>query len=228
MELIVIDQNKLKIMLSAPDMTHYDLHAEHMNSADAETRRAFRHIFDDAREQIGFDTEGERLLVQLYTSRSGGCEIFVTKLGPDTGEACLPETSFAEASAFSPDAEEALLRRIHKADAWKPAAAYAEKEMPMTTSLAIYRFENIHALIIASRRLLSIGYAATSTLYRAEHLNGEAWYLTLAIPSPCPLSMAFLSEYAEAVSDPDMLALYLTEHAHAVAPEGAVEALGKM
>ena len=28
MELIVIDENKLKIMLTAPDMRHYDLKAE--------------------------------------------------------------------------------------------------------------------------------------------------------------------------------------------------------
>ncbi len=81
MELIIIDESRLKIMLTPADMRHYALPSEHMSAVGSATRRAFRHIFDDARERVGFDTAGERLFVQLYTSRGGGCEIFVTKLG---------------------------------------------------------------------------------------------------------------------------------------------------
>ncbi len=48
-----------------------------------------------------FETEGARLLIQLYASRTGGCEIFVTKLGDQN----------AETEALSAP-EEALLRRV--------------------------------------------------------------------------------------------------------------------
>ncbi len=227
MELIVIDQNKLKIMLTAPDMNHYDLRAERMNGADAETRRAFRHIFDDAREQIGFETEGERILVQLYTSRSGGCEIFVTKLGPDNGEP-LPYECTPLDLGVSPDAEDALLRRIHGVDPLKTAMPRTEKGKQMTTCTAVYRFEGLPDLMSVSRRLLSVGYGAASSLYRIEHMNGESWYLSLVLPEPRPLSLAFLAEYAEEAADPVALGLYLSEHGHMVAAEHAVESIGSI
>lgn len=128
MELIVISESKLKIMLTAPDMAYYELESARMDCADAHTRAAFRHIFDDARAEIGFDTEGERLFVQLYASREGGCEIFVTKLGnwedsfPAVGEALWdgPLTdcdeavghTLAVAAESMSEGERKLLRRV--------------------------------------------------------------------------------------------------------------------
>ena len=88
MELIVICDTRLKIMLTGEDMAHYDLGDPCKEEVSPHTREALRHILTDARAEIGFDTEGDRLLVQLYASKGGGCEIFVTKL-EDTGEARL-------------------------------------------------------------------------------------------------------------------------------------------
>ena len=50
MELIVISSSKLKIMLSADDMSKYALGAE-IDYADRKTRQAFRSILDEAREK---------------------------------------------------------------------------------------------------------------------------------------------------------------------------------
>ena len=88
MELIVICDTRLKIMLTGEDMAHYALGDPCKEEVSPHTREALRHILTDARAEIGFDTEGDRLLVQLYASKGGGCEIFVTKL-EDTGEARL-------------------------------------------------------------------------------------------------------------------------------------------
>ena len=87
MELLVISESKLKIMLTAPDMIKYDLTSPPTNSLSLHDREVLRHLFRDAKAEIGFDTEGARLFVQLYSSKEGGCEIFVTKLG------ILPESS---------------------------------------------------------------------------------------------------------------------------------------
>lgn len=86
MELIVIGESRLKIMLTGEDMARYELTepdptGQNANSITPHTREVLRHIFADAHSEIGFDTEGERLFVQLYASKGGGCEIFVTKLG---------------------------------------------------------------------------------------------------------------------------------------------------
>ena len=83
MELIVISENKLKVMLTADDMRHYNLDCDTMDSDSGPTRRAFRCILDDARAQTGFDPGKDKIFVQLYPGKSGGCEMFVTKLGTE-------------------------------------------------------------------------------------------------------------------------------------------------
>ena len=78
MELIPINSSKLKIMLDENDMKEYNI-GDQADCASSETRVAIRHILDRVKEQIGFDTEGSEIFVQLYTSKKGGCELFVTK-----------------------------------------------------------------------------------------------------------------------------------------------------
>ncbi len=78
MELILINSSKLKIMLDKSDMREYNI-GDDSDCTGAQTRRAIRTILDRAKDQIGFNTEGEEIFVQLYSSKGGGCELFVTK-----------------------------------------------------------------------------------------------------------------------------------------------------
>lgn len=80
MELILISDSKLKIMLSKTDMTKYALRIEEIDYDNTETRRAFWSILDEAKHKTGFDAAREKIFVQVFPSRCGGCEIFVTKL----------------------------------------------------------------------------------------------------------------------------------------------------
>lgn len=84
MELILISDSKLKIMLSKTDMTNYALRIEDIDYDNTETRRAFWSILDEAKHKTGFDAARERIFVQVFPSRCGGCEIFVTKLDNST------------------------------------------------------------------------------------------------------------------------------------------------
>ncbi len=81
MELILISDKKLKIMLSPEDMREYELDCESVDYDNTETRRAFWHILDEAKHKTGFDAASERVYIQLYPSREGGCEMYVTKVG---------------------------------------------------------------------------------------------------------------------------------------------------
>jgi negative regulator of genetic competence, sporulation and motility len=81
MDLIKINDNKLKIMLTPVDMQSYDLRANELDCTNIETRQAFRSIMDEARSRTGFDAKGNQIYVQVYPSREGGCEMFVTKIG---------------------------------------------------------------------------------------------------------------------------------------------------
>lgn len=79
MELIVISDDKLKIMLSEEDMERYHISGDELDYSKLSTRTVLKSILTDAKNLTGFDTEGERFFVQLFTSAHGGCELFITK-----------------------------------------------------------------------------------------------------------------------------------------------------
>ena len=81
MEWIRISDNKLKIMLTAEDARRYALNCEAADYTELLTREAFREILSDVRVESGFDAADEKLYIQMYPSKGGGCELFVTKMG---------------------------------------------------------------------------------------------------------------------------------------------------
>ncbi len=81
MEWIKISANKLKIMLTAEDARHYDLDCNTSACSDMATRAAFREILSDVCRETGFDTRQEETYIQMYPSKEGGCELFITKMG---------------------------------------------------------------------------------------------------------------------------------------------------
>ncbi len=80
MEFLIINDSKLKIMLTAKEVERYGIDAEDTDYRNPEVRRIFWKILDRAKEDCGFQTRGEKLIIQYYPSRAGA-EIFVTKLG---------------------------------------------------------------------------------------------------------------------------------------------------
>ena len=81
MELILINEKKLKIMLSLEDMKEYEIDPDSVDYDKTETRKAFWSILDEAKHRTGFDAASERVYIQMYPSREGGCEMYVTKIG---------------------------------------------------------------------------------------------------------------------------------------------------
>ncbi len=101
MELILIGDSRLKVMLTAEEVRRFALDLDENELDGPAAKTALRELFDEIRRQSGFDAANDRVLVQLYPSKGGGCEIFLTKLGKvsrsrpmgaETGElAALPE-----------------------------------------------------------------------------------------------------------------------------------------
>lgn len=81
MEMLLISDAKLKVMMTKADMDAYALKGEEVDYDTTEARRAFWSILDEAKRQTGFDAAKDKVLIQLYPSKDGGCELFVTKLG---------------------------------------------------------------------------------------------------------------------------------------------------
>ncbi|MBQ9779130.1 MAG: adaptor protein MecA [Clostridia bacterium] len=81
MEWIRISNNKLKVMLSAEDTQRYDLDCQSTDSSDIMARAAFRAILSDVQRETGFDAAEDKVYIQMYPSKEGGCELFITKIG---------------------------------------------------------------------------------------------------------------------------------------------------
>ena len=240
MELIPISMTKLKIMLTAPDMLHYELQGKDLSCVDAHTRRAFRHVLDDAHAQIGFDTRGEKLFIQLYASRDGGCELFVTKLGCEGSFDCDP----IEAPVTLTPAEESLLRRVlaeDTDDAPPPLHSMDDAmDTPMTNTALVPR-DTLHTVILSvpdiasvisvCRRLCAIDYEGDSLLYVEETNGTPVYHLLLELPDGgfylLPEAYAFLKEYGEVAGRSNAI-LYLSEHGRLLCPHEAVHTLGKL
>lgn len=80
METIVISEDRIKIMLSREDLEAYRLDGSRLDTESDRVKAALRRVIDEAGRQTGFDTAPGRIHVQVYESKEGGCEMFVTRL----------------------------------------------------------------------------------------------------------------------------------------------------
>ena len=91
-------------MLERQDHEEWDISADMLDYANPDAKRVFGDILKYAKQELGFDTSGRKVLLQLYPSRDGGCELFVTCVGMseslDDTDAHNSDTQFAKAYSF--------------------------------------------------------------------------------------------------------------------------------
>ena len=121
MELILISNSKLKIMLSAEDMKKYNIECD----GGSALRQGFKPVLEIAHDDCGFDIESGRLLVQVFPSRGGGCEMFVTRVA----SSCTDRMRDASVCIFdSIQSMVSLCRVLHSRGLGKESEAYALPE----------------------------------------------------------------------------------------------------
>lgn len=207
MELILINSSKLKIMLTGDEMKKYDLDTDMIDYDTTATRKAFWSILDDARSETGFDAASDRVFIQLYPSKKGGCEMYVTKLG----ESCaLPRTG------RTPSGTSRGSLQIIPAD----------RRSGGRGRLGAYAFETLEALLCVCRLLLARNWDGESRAYKDRH---GKFFLLLAEPDMggyAPLDeLSFISEYGTS-ENAERLRLYISEHATCLCAADAVGKLG--
>lgn len=207
MELILINSSKLKIMLTGDEMKKYELDTDTIDYDTTATRKAFWSILDDARSETGFDAASDRVFIQLYPSKKGGCEMYVTKLG----EICLPTTHLKAPQ----NASRGNLQII-------PAERYGGGR----ERFGAYAFETLDAMLCVCRRLLSLNWSGESRAYR-DYLGKFFLFLSDAHQGYyAPLDeLSFISEYGTP-ENAERLRLYISEHATCICDSGAIRQLG--
>ncbi len=208
MEYVMINESKLKVMLEESDLAGLELSSEELDYANPEAKQLFGDILGYAKDELGFDTSGYRVLLQLYPSKDGGCEIFITRLGK------LEDTS--EPKSRDSCAKEASLKPRRKSKRRKA-----------------FRFECLSHLVGACKRLAESGSLPQSEAFR--DLGGE-WFLILSygddeyseVMDMLPVNeLSFISEYGSP-EDTRALSLYLGEYGRVVCQTNAIETLSKL
>ncbi len=76
MELILISESKLKIMLTADEMEDNGISEDLLTYGEKDVRKMFEGILEEAKIKTGFDSTTGRLVIQVYPSKDGGCEVY--------------------------------------------------------------------------------------------------------------------------------------------------------
>lgn len=224
MELILISKSKLKIMLDEKDMKEYNI-GDETDCARAETRRAIRTILDRAKDQIGFNTEGVEIFVQLYTSKSGGCELFVTK-GNDSD-------NFVSNTAHPSDKRQKKRETGQKktdifddrSDSLPEHADILPKSLESEFGRVAFSFDSLSDIFKVCRLLKSKGFSGRS--HALKDMEGKYYLFILGLDMKAYSrldDMSFIYEYGKKERW-DTLFTYLEEHGKVLCFDNAVDVL---
>ena len=186
MDLLRISDSKLKVTLTEGDMEKYRLDGESMDYDTTETRSAFWQILDTAKRETGFDAGGGRLFVQVYPSRGGGCEMYVTLLTEDTDTA---------------DEEEPLplsVRSIYAFATLSDLITACQKlcDLGYTGESAVFAGEEGYSLVISERWESGLGEYAFLEEYGTRRSGG--------------IRLSYLKEHERCLREGDAVSLFST------------------
>lgn len=230
MELILISNTKLKIMLSESDMRHYKINEE-ADCAEPETRRAIRNLLERAREQIGFNTEGSEIFVQLYTSRRGGCELFITKTSlEEPAEKSREEIKSSVKASEKKSKRQASLpeKPLIERDIQQVLGSIeAKKQRPKSQEggRIAFSFPDVKSLCKVCRILKDNKLTPESRAFADGEGNCYLLLLNTGLSAYARLDkLTFILEYGKR-ENPDCLASYINEHGKEICSQGAIETL---
>ena len=209
MEYVVINDSKLKVILEGCELQNKNLDAQDLDYADPYAKKLFGDILCYAKDNFGFDTSGHRVLLQLYPSKDGGCELYITKLGK-----LQKDTECSEESQDDKKKKEQSRQKKQKNE-------------------KAFRFEHLRDLLMVCKRLYESECECSGSVFVDRD---GIWFLLLSfedtlyddIYDVLPINdLSFIFEYGSP-ENPTALSMYLCEHARQISAHRAIETLGKI
>jgi len=80
-----LNTDKVKVVLSRQDMDSIGITYEELDYKEEDTRAAINDILDTGRDQVGFESMGYKLFVEVSKAMDGGCIFFFTKVEESQG-----------------------------------------------------------------------------------------------------------------------------------------------
>lgn len=204
MEINLINDKKLKIILSPFDMSKYDINCESISYDDTHTRKILWDILDVAKEKSGFDAAQNKIYIQLFPSKNGGCELYVTKI--------------SENDPPMPKGSENSLQG--GADA-------------LTENVSVYGFLDIDKMLEVCHHLNKKGYIGESSAYAVKSKGEDKNKYFLLLDENIPFfsykckslnQNAFISEFGTRYTSQSVI-YYLKEHGSCICNGNAVKIL---
>lgn len=131
MELLLISKTRLKVILTSEEMEKYALSQDETTDGD-KIKATLHRILDRDDRNMEFDLSSDGLLVQMFTSKDGGCEMYISLEKSDTN---LPvpvhKTKGCQDTVFCFDGVQDLLdacRHLQKEKYIFQSKAYADSE----------------------------------------------------------------------------------------------------
>lgn len=208
MEYIQITDSKLKIICEEEELQRYGLSAQSIEYKDEGSRKLIEDILDGAKRSLGFESKKYRILVQLFPSADGGCEIFISRLG------------------LLNDSESKRKENFDKAEEKK------NSDLPKKSHEELFFFERLDYLIEVCRRISRIDESKKSDAF---YLDGEGYFLLIDLEKNAleEYGIATLDEYSFIYEFGEKLNAktrypYLCERAKRLCNKNAVKILGRI
>lgn len=208
MEMLLISSNKLKIIISKNDLDSFDLTTDMLDYGNTETKRMLWDILNKAKHTVGFDPDGYRVFVQLYPSKDGSCELFVTKISTSESSIC---------DVFSNENYD-----FDEYDDFDNAEANGNS----TDNVIVYEMESLNALGNVCRRMSSLSFSEKSSVYI---YNGKFYLIyTQSLEFSYPLDeLSFIGEYGSKCNSKELI-FNMFEFGTLICEGNAVETFSKI
>ncbi|MBR3993864.1 MAG: adaptor protein MecA [Clostridia bacterium] len=202
MELIVINQEKLKIILTPNDMTKYNITPEELDYNKVTTKHILWDLLEKAQKEKGFDTDMSKLYVQIYPSRDGGCEMYITKFSGKSSQCINNNLYFKEKNRHQDD----CFIYLNYNDLYKLCKRITSEKIKLDTKL-YYNSEDLYVLVLCQKKRLP------------HYISEEPKKYT--IPN-------YLSEYGVVHAFTEKAQYYMDEHFKKLSDKNAVELLSSI
>lgn len=77
MEIIRVDNEKIKIILSSDDMIKLGITADELDYSNITTRNVIKELLEKAGKETGINVRADRLYISIFPASDGGCEMFI-------------------------------------------------------------------------------------------------------------------------------------------------------
>ncbi|NLT57891.1 MAG: adaptor protein MecA [Clostridiales bacterium] len=147
MKIELLCENTVKLLLEAEDMDRYGLTFEEIDYNQPSTQRAFRDMMSKVRRDVGFSSDGCRLLVEARACPDGGCILTVTKQ-PLSRRGRDSRREFTRVSRIEEEGEEeeARIFRFEAVDHLLDASLLL-RDIPGMRSARLYHMEEAYYLL---------------------------------------------------------------------------------